>query len=258
MDFGILLGIVGILLTIFLFFISYEYRKLSYYIRSTVLNMRIFKDKIKKLEVFYEGNLVEKLTISRIILLNKGNKGIDQNDILSDGQVKIKLSYPYEIYNYEILYNENKQKSRFDIDANNITRNILPIKFEYLEPYQGVVIQVLHNGNEKDIKISGNIKEIKDIERINENNRYGLIPFYLFICCSIILYLTNSIYFLLESSDMNKDVNFIIVMIFASISTLVCQFILLKIKEIPFLAPFFPRIIPFRYFRKLNQTWIVK
>lgn len=258
MDLGIFLGVLGILLTIILFVLSLKYKKPSFYIKSATFDYKPLKNKVKTLEIFYEKKPIEQLTISRILFINKGTEGISKNDIVQNDPIKIKLSSQYKIYESLILYNDDQRKSNFDI-ISDFQNNIVKITFDYLETYQGAIIQIIHNGYEGNIKITGGIRNVKNITKLTEKSGEPWFYGYFTITAFIILVLFQKMhYFLLKVFDINPIIDSLIYVVFLCILSLISGWCLVKIESIPFFASLFPKIIPSKYRPILNKTWIIK
>lgn len=158
---GLAVGIVGTFLTI-----KYGmFRQLRCRCRSFCLIFG-FVSKLPGLDVRYAGfgQSVENVTVSKVILWNAGRGTIQKSDILAKDNVCIRIDPQYEILEVAIIQQKNA-KSGFTSTLSQ-DRKHATIKFEFINPSEGVVIQVVHTGTKsKDLSIEGTIKDAGPIKR---------------------------------------------------------------------------------------------
>ena len=107
------------------------------------------------------GAQIDTLTKTSIIFWNSGRKCITKDEILSEGCLKIKFPQGVEIFECRrIKYNEELNKISV---CNN--QNEVIVKFEYLKPGNGAIIDILHNGN-----IYQEIAPIFNLKTYNKND----------------------------------------------------------------------------------------
>jgi len=153
-------------------------RKPSYLIRSfTLISSPI--EKPDKLKILYDGEPVERLTISRLLFLNDGREAIRREDIASRDRLKIILTPNTKVFGVpKILYAQNDQVTGFGIikQADDIL-----IDFEFLSKNEGGIIQLVHSGSEKDIRLVGTVIGVKSLYRLINLDYLSFATFLTFI-----------------------------------------------------------------------------
>lgn len=149
---GVVVGLIGIVLTVFFYFKSKSRKLLEYQINSTEL---ITKDvaNIPNLKVFVGGEPTSDLTSTTVEFTNMGNAPISYSDIASKAPIQITSSGQF--------FNASDIKSaHFKSDNEYLNQSVeaedskIKISFEYLKPKQFFSITVLHSGQ---ISVSGDL-----------------------------------------------------------------------------------------------------
>jgi hypothetical protein len=149
---GYVFGILGVGLAIF-FYIKQKIRKeLTYFTKGLQLVSPRLKN-VSKIQVLYEASPIEKLNISEITVFNSGNALLTSDDIPSKSPITIVCSDDGHILEVAI-----EQVSDF---ANNCLikdlGNTAELSFDFLRPYQGCKIKVIHTSDV--IGLSGMLKD---------------------------------------------------------------------------------------------------
>ncbi len=161
---GILLGIVGVLVTIYMT----RTKKPLFRIRSNNI-IHGEKNSVEGLEVRYHGygQPITNLTVSRILFTNEGRGTIRKTDIIATNPVRLRIRNPFVFLSAEILEftaDINKFEIRLSQDRTEIN-----IKFEFIDPGNYVLLQVFHTGTRsEDIHFVGTIADSVPIERVIE------------------------------------------------------------------------------------------
>lgn len=156
-----ILGVVGSYL------ISRNF-ELKTQIRMNINSFGIINDSIGTSNATIEcnGTKISTLTKTSIMFWNSGRKCIAKDEILGDQYLKIE--FPQNTKIFECKNIENNEK------ANNILvyndENIIIVKFDYLKPGNGAIIDILHNGDmSKEITPILNLKTYnkEDVIKVN-------------------------------------------------------------------------------------------
>jgi hypothetical protein len=137
-------------------------RELCWSIDSTSL-IKGYSSLFEKLKIQYGGQRIENLTVSKIVFWNNGNETIDYADIA----VPLFIT-PREAANTQILdvkvIKTSTVGNRFD--AHKMPDDpIIALHFNYLDPEQGTLIQVIHTGvSPLPLKVGGEVKGVREIE----------------------------------------------------------------------------------------------
>ncbi len=178
---GILIGValwdkVGWIIstaTIFIFIFLLLLRNYAKNPRRLCYTQRSFCISIKGLEI--NGKKYENLILTQIAIWNSGSKQINGDKVDHNNPLKLKMVFPYEIIDLDIL--DNFAENRFTC-INQISSEA-KFEFSYLKPSEGASIQIIHTGklNEENIKLLGEIKG-SDIEFINYSQSRSNTPIY--------------------------------------------------------------------------------
>jgi len=128
-------------------------------------NINLINDginKIKLIDIFHNGDKIDNLSVSRIVIWNAGKETIRSSDITKD-KFRIEIDEKYEILEHEILYQE-KSANDFKLVPNG--SNILEIGFDYFDYEEGIIVQICHTATTDDsLKVRGAFKGVKNIIR---------------------------------------------------------------------------------------------
>jgi hypothetical protein len=155
------IGIIGTWLTIRYGML----RQMRYRCRSFCLIFG-FVNKLPGLDVRYQGfgSSVENVTVSKVVLWNAGRGTIQKGDIVAKDNIRILIDHRYEILAADVVQQKNT-KNGFDRTLSQ-DRKSATIRFEFINPSEGAVIQVVHTGtNSGDLSIEGTIKDAGSIRR---------------------------------------------------------------------------------------------
>ncbi|MGF1516179.1 MAG: hypothetical protein ACFCVB_00020 [Nodosilinea sp.] len=200
-----ILGIFAFPLTIYFYFKPRPVsKKILYGSKSIVLLPS--PPRLTDLQITYRGEEIESLYMTRIVLWNAGDDVIKgRDDFYPEDRLRIAFEKPSLNIEAKILYISDGRKrvrpNYYPHEKNSHPEGIL-IDFDFLDPGQGLAIQVMHQNPHQAFKIEGRMtnshrnKIIESQVDVREGN--FLISFvYNFrapfaICLGIILYATFS------------------------------------------------------------------
>lgn len=162
----IVIGVAGIVLGFITSYIFYRIQKrrreLCWSIDSTSL-IKGYSSLFEKLDIQYDGQKIENLTVSKIVLWNNGNETIDGKDLAVPPYI-----FPRDETNTKVLDAKIIKTSTIGngLEIHNKPDNpMLVLWFDYLDPQQGAVIQVIHTGvSILPLLVNGEVKGVKEIE----------------------------------------------------------------------------------------------
>jgi hypothetical protein len=152
---GIILGVVGI----FSYRISKSIAKPSFQKSSLRLIGRDEDSLPDEVEVTYKGRKVERLTRTTLILWNNGTEVLDGNSIVENDPLRFEFSEGENILSYKIL-RRNNDANRLKIERCEGRAAQLSLDFDYLNPKDGAVIEILHDSINRYPSIKGSIKGV--------------------------------------------------------------------------------------------------
>jgi hypothetical protein len=150
---GIILGIIGI----FSYRVSKSIAKPSYQKSSLRLIGRDEDNLPQDVKVTYKGNEVDRLTKTTLTIWNNGTETLDGSDVVESDPLYISFEANDKILSYKIL-KKTKDANSFVLKNCDNGPNKLRFEFEYLDPNDGVVIELLHDSEKRYPEFSGTIK----------------------------------------------------------------------------------------------------
>lgn len=174
---SLLFAVIGIALAIIFYIKSRKFKLPCYALRNFNL-VTDLSSKIEPLEMFYSGEKIPNLSVTKFAFWNAGNETINSNDIASSCPINISTKLKYKFLDGKIIFVKNLSNNISIIPSNDQSKfNIL---FEYMDEGDGAVFQFIHTGNcVKDIEVSGKIKGCEKIIRKSTPNLpsfYPLVP----------------------------------------------------------------------------------
>lgn len=196
---GIIGGaIVGLIITHVYYRIQKRRRELCWSIDSTSL-IKGYSSLFEKLDIQYGGQKIENLTVSKIVLWNNGNETIDAKDIAIPPFI-LPRDETTKILDAKTIKTSTVGNG-FEIRQKQ-EDPMLVLLFDYLDPQQGSVIQVIHTGiSILPLIVDGEVKGVKDIEfkskKPDFTSQISRIFIYFYALMSIVflgVFLYNSIF----------------------------------------------------------------
>ncbi|MHB8065438.1 MAG: hypothetical protein ACYDG2_22965, partial [Ruminiclostridium sp.] len=158
---GISLFILGSIITFILTYVSIKYSlknsMLTFESSSDLLidrnNLIISND----LNVTYKDMQIDKLVRTIIYFWNNGNKAIRKEDLVNDNILRINIDDNMQVYSCNILKNTDDSNG-FEAKIND---NKIIFGFNYLEPRNGIKLELFHDNELFDPKIIGKVIDLK-------------------------------------------------------------------------------------------------
>lgn len=140
-----------------IFYVKGKKAKRPCYAMRSINLVRDLVGKVEALEMFYSGQRIENLTVTKIAFWNGGRETIYRQDIASAEPLIIQAKEGCKILDAKIIYEKNPA-NQFSINICG-SQSTVELQFDYLDKDEGVIIQVIHTGkSSKDIEITGIIK----------------------------------------------------------------------------------------------------
>lgn len=224
------IGLIGIFIAIF-FYLKQKRDKIPTFSKKSYNLINDYSNKIKKLEVFYSGQKVRNLTITKFAFWNDGNKIIKEQDIAPADPFKVIVDNEFEIFEAEILPGTTKEINKIQLLDNDSKSRI--ITFDFLSYKEGAVLQVIHSGlSSKDIDFKGTIMGEGRPKEINYIYLKPINYFFKSRKATLVLLILLLISYLLFALSINEFYSKIIFG-FGIIVILLLIFVVLKSKAMP-------------------------
>ena len=159
---GSLIGLIGIVLGglgIFSYKISKSIPKPAYQRNSFQLIGKEEDNLPDEVEVTFKGKPVNRLTKTKLIFWNAGTEVVEGSNIVGSDPVSILFPDGTNILSFKIL-KRTREVNNFCIKRIQDRNNVLRIDFDYLDPKDGAVVEILHDSENRYPQITGTIKGI--------------------------------------------------------------------------------------------------
>lgn len=151
------IGLLSILLAVTFYFKSKRTKIISYAKRSYRIITNRFSN-IEGVKVLLFDKEVETVTSTRIAIWNGGSKTIYDTDVATLNPIIVSAIDNERIYKSTIIEVSNDSSNISMSEVQN-QPNAWKLDFEYIDPGDGAVIEIIHNGTEEsDFSIDGKLK----------------------------------------------------------------------------------------------------
>lgn len=149
------------------FIVSYIFYKkslirssLSYQTRSLEIIEKSKQILPKEITITFGDKIVQRLTKTEVILWNSGRTTLRGIDIVAEDLLRLEFSKDAQILQTRII-KLNRDTNKFTSIIRINSSNIVDFNFDYLEPGDGVVVELLHTDKELYPKIQGSIRGLR-------------------------------------------------------------------------------------------------
>jgi hypothetical protein len=111
-----------------------------------------------QIEFLFRGNKVPKVTMSRVAIWNIGNTTVHGGQIVASDPLRIITSAGSTVLDATIR-DRTRSVNDFSCVLRQDTSNEIECRFDYLDPGDGALIQLIHTGDDK-LKILGTLREV--------------------------------------------------------------------------------------------------
>lgn len=151
--------------------INKEKKEFSYCLKSNHL-IRGKRSKFEKLSITYNGQQIEDLCVSKFTVWNSGNRTLNRTDMVDGKELTISVADECKVLDVELIAC-SEETNNFSVKIEN--EQTVKVLFEYADKKEGVVIQIIHTGNDEDIQIDCKIKGGNPIKNIVKETAPKLI-----------------------------------------------------------------------------------
>ena len=155
-----LVGILGVIFSILQGFLTARWSKSRRLLAYATRTFRILRRPLRNLaglSIIYNASPVDSLSLTRIAVWNAGNESLRRNDIPQTGQPIIYAPDGVNVFEADII---EATSDANDVKLGPVYEPITgyAVDFEFLDPGDGVMVEVIHDGNKStDIRIHGEI-----------------------------------------------------------------------------------------------------
>lgn len=137
--------------------------------KNSCIIVRGGKSIIPELELKYKNEEIQELIITKYAIWNSGNEVLYRKDIAETKVLQARCDgEKTKILDVKILQ-QNDDSNQFSITS--VENACAKIDFDYANPKDGIVIQIMHTGETQDIKIECKIKGGKKVKILNKDRK---------------------------------------------------------------------------------------
>ena len=170
--FGTLIGIVGILLSIYFYRKDKIGARLDYQMAELIIldhnNLAL------GMSVNYFDKPITRLVKTQIVIWNSGIKTIEGEKIVANDPLKL-IFNSSEVLGCNVA-STSREINKCAVYKEENKKNSLIFNFDFLDPKDGAVIDILHTGEEIFAKFTGNIKGMKNKIRNRGLSQFPITP----------------------------------------------------------------------------------
>lgn len=151
--FSFLIGVLGFVLAFYFGIRSLPKKKIKVFYDNNELITYKNTD-ISKLEIFYNKESVDRLTVTKVVFWNSSFPTINNSDIVNMAPFSVLLNVG-TILDVSVLRGHDTSNK---IDVKLLNDKAAQISFDYLDYKEGGILQIIHTGDEDSIHISKKLK----------------------------------------------------------------------------------------------------
>jgi hypothetical protein len=153
---GTIIGLIGLVAATVFYIRSRRTHRLSYQRRDITLlgsEDSVFPDEV---DIHFDGKSVPQVTSSMFVLWNRGNTTFRGTDIVERDPLRFRIEGTGSILKVRIL---RRTRSVNEASINNSAGGgDAGITFDFLDPRDGVLVEVLHSGNQSALELCGTLR----------------------------------------------------------------------------------------------------
>lgn len=167
---GSLIGILGILAAIITYFLTRQRTILAYRTKGARLLGSVEPRLPSEVTVMFRGRSVPRLTRSLIVVWNDGEKTINGADVVASDPLVVDVGEGAEILSHTMVRTSRDAISLSCELADSPNRAVL--SFSFLDSSDGGVVEVLHTGEQRHMKLYGTVRGMPS----GPKNRGRVVP----------------------------------------------------------------------------------
>ena len=154
---GIIIGIIGVTISFFLHKASQIGPRLVYQVHALRLIEKERKVLSEEVDIRFKDKSVSRLTKTYIVLWNSGKAMISGENIVEDDPLRLEISENAEVLQARTL-KVTREANKFTVKIKPRSPNEVICNFDYLDPGDGAVIELLHTDEKLYPEVQGTIR----------------------------------------------------------------------------------------------------
>jgi hypothetical protein len=150
-----LVGVVGIVLAVVFYLRSKRKTSLAFQHDHVTLVGRRGAAFPAEVEIRFSGVSVPRITATKVVIWNCGDRTISGSDLVAEDSLRVEVPQEARILSYSILQ-QTRTVNGWKIDQPSSSR--LNLSFDFIDPRDGINLEVLHTAPVSRIDLKGTIK----------------------------------------------------------------------------------------------------
>jgi hypothetical protein len=150
---GLIGTVIGLILAVYFYRKSLKAIGADYYIATNHL-IGPLRSRYSELRIIYQQNEITSFSSSKAFLWNRGSEAIRSTDIAPSAPLVIDTEGSEVVLDHKVLYCSSTH-SKVSTRSQGYRRIL--IDFDYLDPKEGIILEVLHTGGPASISLSGSV-----------------------------------------------------------------------------------------------------
>ena len=152
-----IIGVVGVTVALIAYFRPRKRLRLSYQTISTPYFAEDDYALPSELVMTFNGERVERLSKTTLIFWNSGTEVLKGEDIVRSEPLRICLDADDRILSHQVA-GVSKKTNQVQVDRTEGAFNELSLRYDYLDPRDGLVLEIMHNSKRRRPVIRGAVK----------------------------------------------------------------------------------------------------
>jgi hypothetical protein len=152
---GTLLGIAGLAVAFVTYVLTRQRRILAFQQRGQKLLGHEAQGLPEAVGVTYRGRAIPRVTKTFVVLWNAGEKVISGTDIVESDRLRIDVGEDAEILSTNV---RASTRAVVGLKILDVSARVAEIKFDFLDAGDGAVVELLHTGHRKFVRVAGTVK----------------------------------------------------------------------------------------------------
>lgn len=140
---------------------SRRMKRLVYAVSSRIL-IEDYVSKLPGLSVTFEGKIAQSVVVTKLAMWNKGTETIDHSDLAPADPLRVDINRKVQLLSYSRIHQSSEA---VELELSQRDPQTLLIGFAFLDPNQGVIIQLVHTGANHDsdtVAIHGTVRGLNE------------------------------------------------------------------------------------------------
>lgn len=152
---GALFSLISLSLAVFFYFRSKKKTRIAFqsdFVSLVGNPVSVFPNEV---EISFSGQIVPCISSNTIVIWNCGNQTISGDDLVNKDPLRLEVPDDNRILKYRVL-KQTRDVNEWKFDQSD--DKILNLTFDYLDPGDGISLEVIHTATGRDLEVTGTVK----------------------------------------------------------------------------------------------------